>query len=126
MQQASNKTILVIDDETDILDIFRMVLEIQGYHVVTASNGREALDALKDMPPPALIVVDLMMPVMDGRQFLEAIKGESRLQHTPIVVISAFLEKGAPIEATEFLRKPFDLDAVSLLAKKYCSIATPN
>ncbi len=120
-QATGKNTILVVDDEADIREILKLVLEMEGYHVLLASNGQEAIDLLSKGRLPSLILLDLMMPVMDGWQFLEARKDIPNLLQVPVVVVSAFLDKAQPPQTVEFLKKPFDLEAVSRLVSKYCA-----
>src|SRR5207244_10672732 len=62
-------TVLVVEDDFDLRDALVPILEYEGHRVVSAANGKEALERLQTMPPPSLILLDLMMPVMDGEQF---------------------------------------------------------
>lgn len=81
--------VLVVDDDVDIREALSDTLEHRGYAVVTARNGREALDFLRSRRPPAVILLDLMMPVMDGYEFLEARQSDPALSAIPVVIISA-------------------------------------
>ena len=84
-----NHTILVVDDDADIRDSVAEVLEDAGYRVQQAANGREALDYLQASAYPCIILLDLMMPVMDGPQFRAAQQSKPTLAGIPVVVISA-------------------------------------
>src|SRR3954466_6587899 len=85
--RASGRLILVVDDDPDILQTLALCLSTEGYRVVMASNGQEALDTLKK-EKPACILLDLMMPVMDGWQFVAEL--ESRGQRVaPLLILSA-------------------------------------
>ncbi|MEO5970088.1 MAG: response regulator [Bdellovibrionia bacterium] len=66
------KSILVVEDEESIRENFQLLLELEGYSVFTASNGKESLRILKTIEKPCLILLDLLMPVMNGMEFLEA------------------------------------------------------
>jgi CheY-like chemotaxis protein len=108
---ARVKPVLVVDDDESILDLVQMALEDEGYSVVLARNGVEALDQL-ELITPALILLDMRMPEMDGWQFAEAYR-QASTQVAPIVVITAAsnaAERAAQIEADGYLGKPFDLD----------------
>ncbi len=111
-----NRHILVIEDDKDILEVLKDLLESEGYRVSTAENGQEAIEFLTSTPTlPGLVLVDLMMPVMDGFQFREAQKVHPRLQHLPVVVMSAdghIEQKKERIGVSVFLKKPLDLDVV--------------
>lgn len=106
---SGSRTILVVDDDQDLLDVTRFVLEGEGHGVLTARNGEEALVLLRAGPLPALVLLDLMMPVMNGWAFLEARAREPALQAIPVLVLTASEPEEVP-GAVGILRKPFDLD----------------
>lgn len=112
------KTVLLVDDEHAILDALSGILEDEGFRVVTASNGREALARLAEAVPDVALV-DVMMPVMDGRELLREMQDEARWKHVPVVLMSAvpqsILERDGPLACAGFFQKPFDL--WKLLAK---------
>lgn len=82
--------ILVVEDDTTLRETLKDVFELEGYKVVTAENGLEGLKKLDEVGQPCLIFLDLMMPVMDGWEFLAAVKREgSQRASIPIAVISA-------------------------------------
>src|SRR4051794_28574938 len=97
---ASSKLILVVDDDPDLRDTLGQILEDEGYSVAAASNGREALAYLRERPAPSLILLDLMMPVMDGWQFRSEQRLDSVLAKIPVLVISA---SGTGIEDSQCL-----------------------
>ena len=108
------KSVLVVDDDTAIRTLIADALEIEGYAVVTARNGVEALTKLSSTQPDA-IVLDLMMPVMDGRGFLAAYREDARHAQIPVLVLSASHNLGeiAPeLGVRACLAKPFDLDVL--------------
>ena len=124
----SRKGVLVVEDDPDIRDAMSMALENDGYPVITAANGREALDVLaREQVPPGLILLDLMMPIMDGWQFLEEIREQDALSTIPIVVVSAYREKDKYVSAAAlekrvaFVRKPVDLRLLLRLTEHYCT-----
>jgi CheY-like chemotaxis protein len=95
---------------------------LEGYRVVGAANGREALDRLPSMPKPSLILLDLMMPVMNGWEFAEALQADVEFAAIPIVVLTAFgreLEKHS-ISTQGVIAKPVDLDRLFRLVKGFC------
>ena len=113
-----NKSVLVVDDDADVRQALREVLEEDGYLVETARQGREALAALRRSAPPQVVVLDMTMPVMDGWDFLHEVRQDAALAHIPILVLSG----GNEIRSgNEFLRKPVDshmlLATVARLAK---------
>ncbi len=104
------KTVLVVDDEVDIAEAVRAVLEEERYKVVTCPNGREALRYLSEAPAD-LAIVDIMMPVMNGYETIKAIRQHPGLQKLPILLMSA-ISPAAKFEeyaVASFLKKPFSL-----------------
>jgi CheY-like chemotaxis protein len=82
--------IVVVDDDDDVREAVREILHGEGYQTVGASNGQEALELLQQTtPPPDLILLDLMMPVMDGWDFLSGIDAHPRLRAVPVALMSA-------------------------------------
>jgi CheY-like chemotaxis protein len=109
---SSPKCILVVDDEESIRDVIGETLELEGYRVAKAANGRAALILIKASRPDA-IVLDLMMPGMDGWGFLEVCRTDELCASTPILVISAYrklAEIASSLGVQACLEKPFDLD----------------
>ena len=104
--------VLVVDDDPDIRETLREVIEAEGFAVVCAANGRAALDALAMGLCPSLVVLDLMMPSMSGWELLAAIRADRSLADLPVAVISAAGGRATPVGATCFLRKPIDLDTL--------------
>jgi DNA-binding response OmpR family regulator len=106
-------TVLVVDDEFDILEAVKGILELEGYRVLGASNGAQALNAMQQALPD-LVLADLMMPVMDGLELLRKMRSDARLSRVPVVLMSALKPKVAQDEYgwRAFLQKPFDLDAL--------------
>ena len=102
--------IVVVDDDTDLRETLGELLVEEGYETRLFENGRVALEFLKDGPEPRLILLDLMMPEMNGWQFREAQLDDERLKGIPVVVMTASRGIDAvPISATEILYKPIGL-----------------
>jgi len=102
--------LLVVDDDSGSLAALTDILSMEGYLVESMSNGQEAIDYLRAADaPPELIILDLFMPVMDGWQFLDQMKGDAILSqlHIPVVVVTAL---SAKVEADAVIRKPIDLE----------------
>ena len=114
------KLVFVIDDEQDLLDVTTFVLENEGYRVQTAKNGADALARLSSGARPELVLLDMMMPVMNGWEFLEAVSRIPALRRIPIVVMTAAGSIGVP-GATAVLRKPFDLGALVDVVERHAS-----
>lgn len=116
----NGKTILIVEDDHDLRDVMQQALELEGYNVLSASNGLHALEVLALAKNPALIFLDIMMPVMDGHQFLKVLRNDDALAPIPVVVTSATASPEEIIGANNFIRKPLDLDAILKMAKNYC------
>lgn len=112
------KKILVVEDDFEIQAIIRETLELDGFEVLGANNGLEALKILHDFRP-ALIFVDLMMPIMNGWELIKEIKQRTDLRDIPIVVVSAFIEKSKTLDSDGFLEKPIDLNLLLDMAHHY-------
>jgi len=113
---ASDKHILVVDDDLPIRTIVAMALEQEGYQVVTASNGQDALNNILRSIPDA-VVLDLMMPVLDGRQLIKVLRAEAATRDIPIIVLSAAYDAASDpvVESVVVLSKPFDVSMLLLL-----------
>ncbi len=106
-------SILVVDDDPDIREALVDVLTDHGYSARAVANGREALDYLRGGARPSLILLDLMMPVMDGLQFRQEQVGDPELRELPVFVISAgndVSQSAAALGVAGAMRKPIDLD----------------
>jgi CheY-like chemotaxis protein len=105
--------VLVVDDDPDILDAICDILDAEGYRVARARHGQEALDRVA-LEAPDVILLDLMMPVMDGVAFSHALRQRPAVKDIPIVVISADgnPQRAAAVGAAGYLAKPFDIDAL--------------
>jgi CheY-like chemotaxis protein len=105
---GGSRQVLVVDDDELIRGLVSQVLEREGYTIVEAADGQEALDALRDWEP-ALIVLDLRMPRMDGLTFLAEQRSQGLARDVPLIVLSATYTVGShPTSKTVFLPKPFE------------------
>ncbi|HLX55855.1 MAG TPA: response regulator [Ktedonobacteraceae bacterium] len=115
--QGRRKKILVMDDEPDILEFLQVILEEEGYAVLTSDKG-EFLEQLHNGGLPDLILVDILLSGKDGRAIVRHLKRQEETRHIPVIMVSAHpgAEKTArEAGAEDFLAKPFEIDA--LLAK---------
>jgi two-component system, chemotaxis family, chemotaxis protein CheY len=113
-EKARVHHILVVDDDPAIRDVVADILEISDYAVQTAVNGAEALDKIRQ-DQPAVVLLDLMMPVMNGWEFLRVCRNEVACADVPVVVMSAARDASdvaRELGAQGFLAKPFELDTV--------------
>jgi CheY-like chemotaxis protein len=112
--------ILLAEDDADLREAMLDTLQDAGYHVVAVPNGREALDWLHDAERlPSLILLDLMMPVMDGWQFREAQRNDPKASTVPVVILSA-MGTHPTIDAAEYLKKPTKLKPLIEVVERYC------
>jgi CheY-like chemotaxis protein len=113
--------ILLVDDEQEIRSIVSEILTAHGYDVVCASNGLEALDIFRDGFRPCIILLDLMMPVFNGWEFLEARSAVPALAQIPVVVLTA-ASAGLPVfgARTRVLSKPFAVEDLLERIDEYC------
>jgi DNA-binding response OmpR family regulator len=111
MRTDQRETILVVDDEEDILLLCRVNLEFEGYTVITASSGVEGLERARSSQP-SLVLLDVMMPTLDGWHVLEALKSEPTMKDIPVVMLTARVQgedqmRGWSGGAADYIMKPF-------------------
>ena len=114
------QTVLVVDDEFGVAEVLQSILEDEGYRVGTAINGKQALARLTELTPD-LIMLDYMMPIMDGTQTLAAIRANATFSKTPVIMMSSLEEVSVRETCTDydaFLRKPFRALAVLKLVQQ--------
>jgi CheY-like chemotaxis protein len=105
-------SVLLAEDDSDIRDVLAEVLRGEGYDVLEAANGLEALKLAVETPPD-IVVTDLMMPMMDGRALIGELKSRDGLSSVPIIVITAYRGRAEGLAADRTLPKPFDLDELT-------------
>jgi CheY-like chemotaxis protein len=103
--------ILLVEDDADVSDALAEILQLEGYEVALAFNGSEALGYLRQNPPPCVILLDLMMPIMDGYEFLNRRSGVPDLSAIPVFCISAGTmdERLRQLQTTHVFKKPLHL-----------------
>lgn len=114
------KTILIVEDDDAIRELFRELLEMEGYHVETAINGRQAVEKLEANDNTCLILLDLMMPEMSGWEFLKRRKGNSKFSTIPTVVCSASGIVPPEVEKDHCISKPFQFEDLMAHVRRYC------
>lgn len=119
---ASNYRILIVDDIVDNLFLLQTVLEAEGYEVEVADNGRLAVAKVKAVPPD-LILLDVMMPGMNGYEVTQQIRQNQELPYIPILLVTAHEQsnaiEGFKVGANDFIRKPIDFDELLARVKAF-------
>lgn len=111
--------VLLIEDDCDLADVIVEVLQTEGYRLRYAPDGRAALTLLAESNLPDIILLDLMMPNMNGWEFRAAQLVDPRLAKIPVVVLSATGERARPIDAAMVMRKPVTLEALLSAVAKF-------
>ena len=111
--------ILLIEDDADLADAIVEVLQTEGYRVSYAADGKDALDLLANGTSPDLILLDMMMPNMNGWEFRAAQLRDPTLARIPVIVLSATGERARPIDAAMVLRKPVTLETLLAALAKF-------
>lgn len=128
MASPSSGPILIVEDDVDIRDALQGFLELHGFAVRAACNGREAIQYLQGTPRPALILLDMAMPVMDGHRVLTFRKGTDGFQEVPVVIMSAGMSAMSPRDralyasnynVAAFLMKPADPDQLLVIVERH-------
>ena len=118
---AQLKTILVLEDDHDTRVSLRSLLEGEGYFVFSAPNGKQGLEIIRRIKPPCLILLDVIMPLMNGEEFLKALDTDPVLHTIPVVLVSAFPEPAKKLVARAFVQKPIDLKALLDVVHEHCA-----
>lgn len=119
---SDRKKILVVDDEPDIVKVVRKRLEESGYEVVTASDGQEGLEKARGVSPD-LVILDLMLPKMDGYRVCGLLKRDARYAKIPVIIFSARgqaddIDLGKEVGADAYIMKPFDFQKLLMKIKE--------
>ena len=120
----NDKTVLIVEDDEVIRDVLQQLLQYQGYKTVTANHGKDALEKLDELECPALLLMDLMMPVMDGWELLANLRSNERFRRLPVIVLSAGAEghelRDDPY--ARFLKKPLRMHSLLEMVQKLCQL----
>ena len=119
----SQKKILVVDDEVDLVETIRFPLEMEGFNVLVSYNGEDALNQARKEKPD-LILLDLMLPKLDGYKVCRLLKFDERYKDIPILMLTAKTQEkdkllGKETGANEYITKPFDIDELMKKVKVY-------
>ena len=117
----NHSAVLIVEDEDDLRQMMAQLLAVEGFKAATATNGREALEYLERGDYPDVILLDLMMPVMDGWEFSRRQQSDPNLKQVPVIVLSALdATRAAGLKSVAFLEKPLDFDRMLRLVRGYC------
>jgi CheY-like chemotaxis protein len=117
----SHCPVLIVEDDEDLREMMAQLLMLEGFDAATVANGREALEYLHHAAKPDVILLDLMMPVMDGWEFRRQQQADPDLAPVPVIVLSALDQtRAANVKAEAFLKKPLDFDRLLDLVRTYC------
>jgi CheY-like chemotaxis protein len=122
-ESAASKDVLIVEDEPYLCDLVADVLEAEGHHARKAANGLDALSLVAEAPPQ-LILLDLMMPVMDGWEFMSALNSNPAWQDIPVVIITAVYDVARTQRETgakAIITKPFDIDQIAETVRLFAS-----
>ena len=113
--------VLIVEDDVELREMMAQLLTLEGFLATTVANGREALEYLGRGDRPDVILLDLMMPVMDGWEFRRKQQSDPALATVPVIVLSALdHRRAAEVDAVAFLKKPLDFDRLLQLVRQYC------
>lgn len=112
-------TVLVVEDDQELREMMRDALELNGYAVVTAEDGQDALDEISGIENLCLVILDLLMPVMNGWDFVERMRQRAELASIPVVVHSS-APTSPPAGVTRVLQKPLLFDRLISVVREYC------
>ncbi len=120
------KSILVVEDEKDMLDLFKIRLEKEGFNVLTAADGEEGLRLARE-ERPGLILLDMMLPKLDGFKVCRMLKFDRRFRHIPVIILTARAEEkdrnlGLSVGADAYMTKPFKWEEVRGKIEEFLNI----
>jgi DNA-binding response OmpR family regulator len=120
-------TLMIVDDDPQLMRVLSMFFDLEGYHVIQARNGREALDMLQEYSPE-IILLDLMMPEVGGEEVVRQIRINPKLRHVPVIIFTAAETREEELRvagASYFIAKPFSLDGLRSTVEEAISTTTP-
>ena len=120
---SENKQLLLVEDDFHSAETLKFALEVKGHKVILATNGKDALTIVNN-EQPQLIILDVMMPKMDGYHFCRLLKFDARFKHIPIIIVSSKIqdadrELGLACGGNEYIAKPYDLEMLTNTVEKY-------
>lgn len=126
MTETAKPRILVVEDDPDLRTIVRLQLSASGYEIIEACNGAEGFTAIQEETPDC-VILDLMMPVMDGFGFLKRARSVMALQDVPILILTASEDernrvRGFQYQADAYMSKPYDLQELTAEVERLCAM----
>jgi CheY-like chemotaxis protein len=116
---SRSRLVLVVEDDEELRELVREALELNDYRVVVAQEGQQALDALARIGPPRFVLLDLLMPGMNGWEFLERMRARPELADVPVVVCSSVPSEAPP--GVRVMPKPLNFERLLSVAREYCA-----
>lgn len=121
----SKPLVLIAEDEPEAIDLLRMLVEREGCEAIVATDGALALEMVRELPRPDLVLLDLELPIMDGRAFLATLRSDPSLSGIPVVVVSGAADAKA-VRATDNVRKgPLLLDGIAKILERLRIVPAP-
>jgi CheY-like chemotaxis protein len=117
---VAHKRVLVVEDDLDIRESLEQILEIEGYEPLLAENGQAAVELLNQGERPCLILLDLMMPVMSGWEFLRVQRENTLIATIPVIVVSAAGDRAKSTSANGYIKKPIELENLLEVVHQFC------
>jgi CheY-like chemotaxis protein len=122
------QTVLIVEDDEVIRETLAQILQDHSYHVTTAQHGRDALEKMASMPCPCLLLMDLMMPIMNGWELLTELRRDERWSRLPVIILSAGGEANDLLQDpyVRFLKKPLRMASLLEAVRTSCSLPDPT
>jgi CheY-like chemotaxis protein len=118
---APLRSVLIVEDDRDLRELLVQLMTVEGLAVTAVDNGRRALEQLSGIERPGVILLDLMMPVLDGFEFLRLQRADATLRAIPVIVLSALpRDRLVEFDGVAFLEKPVDFDRLLEQVRRYC------
>ena len=123
-ENAQDNTVLVVEDDEYIVSILKILLEREGYNIITAADGQVAYDQINELPPPKLVLLDIMLPYIDGYDLMKVIRNKTSWEKVPIIVLSSKQLENDIVQALEagvndYIVKPFQPMELLARIKRY-------
>lgn len=124
VNEEARDTVLLVDDDRNFVQALSDILSAEGYPVASARNGEQALQYLQQHPPPALILLNLAMPVMNGWAFVAELQQRAELAEIPVVLLSGLADvpqQAVSLNTAGYLSKPVDVELLLETVRRFCS-----